>query len=208
MEKESGRRLRAQKDIGRNFMKKRPVLVIALGGAVLMVLVLVFFAGMKFAVPDAEEQEKDPLLPSVSIQQGREKVFLYFSDPEENYLTAEIREVSLPEAGPERAKKLLEVLFAGPTDPLVSVIPQDTRLLALYFEGEIAIVDLSAEIRENHPKSSHTEMLTLSSIANTLIQNVPEIRGVKVLVNGQEEDSLAGHAMIQYPITANMTIVR
>lgn len=187
-------------------MKKRYIWIIVLGAAFCLMLVLAFRAGMRFASTETPAGGKPTA--SSGLVRSREKVSLYFSDPEENYLTAEIREISLPGERSERAGKILEALLEGPGEPLLPAIPQGTKLLAFYLEGDLAVVDFSSELRENHPRSSHTEMLTLYAVANTLILNIPEIRSVKILVNGQEEDSLAGHVMIRYPLTANMTIVR
>lgn len=188
-------------------LKKKYFVPVILLLAFCAVLAIAFRLGMNFAASGVPVQAKSAVSHPLDLE-GREKVFLYFSDPGERFLSVEIRELSLPKAASERAKKILAALLEGPADPLISVIPGETRLLALYIEEGVALVDFSREIRENHPKSSHAERLTLYAIANSLILNVPEIQSVKVLIHGQEEDSLAGHVMTRYPLTANMTIVQ
>jgi hypothetical protein len=45
-------------------------------------------------------------------------------------------------------------------------------------------------------------------VVNTLILNIPQIDRVKILVDGNETSTLAGHIDLQYPAKAYMLIVR
>ena len=69
-------------------------------------------------------------------------------------------------------------------------------------------MDLSAAVRENHPGGVDTELLTVYSIVNSLVLNIPEIRAVKILINGNESMTLAGHIDLQKPVSANMLLIR
>jgi hypothetical protein len=60
--------------------------------------------------------------------------------------------------------------------------------------GTVAIVDLSASFVEAHPSGIEPETLTLLSIIGTLHANFPQISQVRFLVDGQQRDTLAGHA--------------
>ena len=51
-------------------------------------------------------------------------------------------------------------------------------------------------------------MLTVYSIVNSLIINIPSIKQVKLLIDGSDIDTLAGHLDVQNPIPANMLIIR
>ena len=57
-----------------------------------------------------------------------------------------------------------------------------------------AIVDLSASFVAAHPSGIEPETLTLLSILGTLHANFPQISQVRFLVDGQQRDTLAGHA--------------
>ena len=74
--------------------------------------------------------------------------------------------------------------------------------------GVKALVDFSAEIQENHPGGVATELLTVYSIVNSLILNIAEIEVVKILIEGQESLTLAGHIDLQQPFEANMLLIR
>jgi hypothetical protein len=60
--------------------------------------------------------------------------------------------------------------------------------------GTVAVVDLSASFVDAHPSGIEPETLTLLSIIGTLHANFPEISQVRFLVDGQQRDTLAGHA--------------
>jgi hypothetical protein len=60
--------------------------------------------------------------------------------------------------------------------------------------GTVAVVDLSTSFVEAHPSGIEPETLTLLSIIGTLHANFPEIWQVRFLVDGQQRDTLAGHA--------------
>ncbi len=60
--------------------------------------------------------------------------------------------------------------------------------------GTIAVVDLSTSFVDAHPSGIEPETLTLLSIIGTLHANFPQISQVRFLVDGQQRDTLAGHA--------------
>lgn len=58
----------------------------------------------------------------------------------------------------------------------------------------VAVVDLSSSFVDAHPSGIEPETLTLLSIIGTLHANFPQISQVRFLVDGQQRDTLAGHA--------------
>ncbi len=50
--------------------------------------------------------------------------------------------------------------------------------------------------------------MTIYSMVNSLILNIPEIETVRILVEGKEETTLAGHVDLRFPLRANMLFVR
>ena len=69
--------------------------------------------------------------------------------------------------------------------------------------SDTAIVDTSAGFAESHPSGVLAEELTIASIVETLTANDPRIRRVKILVDGKERETLAGHADLQRFYTAS-----
>jgi Sporulation and spore germination len=60
--------------------------------------------------------------------------------------------------------------------------------------GQVAVVDLSGSFVDAHPSGIEPETLTLLSIIGTLHVNFPQITQVRFLVDGQQRETLAGHA--------------
>ncbi len=62
------------------------------------------------------------------------------------------------------------------------------------FQGNLAVVDTTAAFAEAHRSGIYVESLTIVSMVDTLAANVPGITRVKILVEGKERETLAGHA--------------
>jgi len=107
------------------------------------------------------------------------------------------------------ARAIVEALIKGPQKGLLQTLPDGTALNALYVTPEkVCYVDLSGAVRRNHPGGSNSELLTIYSVVDSLILNIPEIERVKILIDGTETSTLAGHIDLQYPVKAYMLIVR
>ena len=61
-------------------------------------------------------------------------------------------------------------------------------------------VDLSPELRQNHPGGTTNEILTVYAIVSALTTNLPAVTGVQILIDGKEVDTLAGHLDLRRPI--------
>ena len=59
---------------------------------------------------------------------------------------------------------------------------------------QLAVVNLTGSFASSHHSGIETEMLTVLSICGTLHANLPRITQVRFLVDGQQRDTLAGHA--------------
>jgi len=134
---------------------------------------------------------------------------LYFSDADNRFLTAEHRTLGLSDTVAQRATDIMEALMEGPRDSLSPTIPAGTKVLALYVtQAGMAYVDFNRAITENHPGGTFSELLTIFSIVNTLALNIPEIEAVKILIEGREAKTLAGHIDIRRPFRPNMVIIK
>jgi Sporulation and spore germination len=60
--------------------------------------------------------------------------------------------------------------------------------------GKMAVVNFSAAFAQSHPSGIEPETLTLLSVIETLHTNLPAITQVRFLVDGHQQDTLAGHA--------------
>lgn len=93
-----------------------------------------------------------------------------------------------------RAKQVLNTLLAGPIDAELRTLPPDAVLLAFYMLPDgTAIADFSEAMATSIPSGIQSEQMAVDSIAKTLEANVPQVRFLKILIHGQEVDTLAGH---------------
>ncbi len=93
-----------------------------------------------------------------------------------------------------RAKQVLNTLLAGPVSPELRTLPPDAVLLALYMLPDgTAIADFSEALATATPSGIESEQMAVDSVSKTLEANVPQVRWLKILIHGQEVDTLAGH---------------
>jgi len=94
----------------------------------------------------------------------------------------------------QRARQVLHALIADPPTPEQRTVPADTILLGLYVLPEgTAIADFSDALASEYPSGIMSEKLAVDSIARTLESNVSALRRLKILIHGQEVETLAGH---------------
>ncbi len=135
------------------------------------------------------------------------KIELFFPDEQEQYLIHEEREVEKEEKEENVARLIIDELFKGPTKKeLHSAIPEVVKLREVYIYDGVLYIDLSAEVVKNHPGGSSSELATIFSIVNTLSFNIPQY-SVKILIEGKEAETLAGHISLQEPFIFNKDMV-
>ena len=69
-------------------------------------------------------------------------------------------------------------------------------------------VDLEPSIRTNHPGGSFQEIMTVYTIVNALLTNLPTLQEVQILIGGQEVDTLAGHVDLRRPLRRNESLIQ
>jgi hypothetical protein len=143
------------------------------------------------------EQARRELLPPTPATSGepRVKATMYWGSTANNG-TVEPVLVELPLSNDPtlRAKELLNTLLAGPVDPEARTLPPDAALLAFYILPDgTGVADFSEAFANSIPSGIQSEQLAVNSISRTLEANVPQVRRLKILIHGQEVETLAGH---------------
>jgi len=187
----------------RNHVNFKTLGLILAGCTLLMAISGVYISA---AEPD---REKTPPSGVRMVPTTKSPVHLYFSGRNSFFLMAEQRTVLHPDDPPGLAATIVNALIKGPQKGLVKTIPAGTRLKALYIIPDgTCYVDLSEAIKKNHPGGSKSELLTVYSLVNSLVLNVPGIERVQILIDGNEARTLAGHIDLQLPFKANMLLIR
>jgi spore germination protein GerM len=180
-------------------VRQRHILIYSGLAAFLIVgLVVLFFAGPRWLTTPAPLSESGE---AAAAEARKIRARLFYVTPDGTHLTAVEQEVSYGEGTIEQAKRIIEAQLAAPKDPLVSAIPFGTTLKSVFLtpDGD-AYVDLSPELRTNHPGGTTNEILTVYALVNALTSNLPAISGVQILIDGKEVDTLAGHLDLRRPI--------
>ncbi|MEO7135390.1 MAG: GerMN domain-containing protein [Vicinamibacterales bacterium] len=139
----------------------------------------------------------------------RIKATLYFQSEDGLHLVATEREVPLAEGAVAQARSIIEAqLSAAPQPPLLSTIPKGTALRGIFVSQRNEVfVDLDPSIRKAHPGGALQELMTVYTIVNAVLTNLPDLTEVQILIGGQESDTLAGHVDLRRPLRKNDALI-
>jgi len=172
-----------------------------------LVVLLLLAAAIRLGAEPVETDIKNP--PTARPQAEKSVMHVYFADKNNSFLLSEERVITSAENPIEQGKRIMEALLQGPRTDLMRTIPAGTQLRAMFLTGNgTAYVDLTETVTEKHPGGCRSEIMTVYSIVNSLILNVPEIEAVKILIGGREAFTLSGHIDIRYPFKADMLLIR
>jgi spore germination protein GerM len=94
----------------------------------------------------------------------------------------------------KRAKQVLSELIENPPTEDQRTIPADAALLGFYLLPDgTAIADFSDALATKTPSGILSEEMAVDSIRLTLANSVSNIIRLKILIHGQEVDTLAGN---------------
>jgi sporulation and spore germination protein len=171
------------------------VAVLALGGYVLH---------LKRSAEQAQAHLVDtkPIAPPVAGPPTR--VTLAVANDADGSLTDASVSVQLPKDVSKRPKEVLRALVNrylenGSTHPLGAGADINEVYVV---NGNLAVVDVNAAFADGHRSGILVEELTLASMAETLSANVSGVTQMKLLVDGKERPTLAGHADLTEPYDA------
>ena len=72
--------------------------------------------------------------------------------------------------------------------------PENVQVLDVFVSGRgVAVINFTLDLLEGHSGGLHAEELTVYSLSHTLVESLPAIGEVRLLVEGQETETLAGH---------------
>lgn len=184
-----------------------------------MLLLAVIIAGGYFSVlkqrlkqvaqiaPKSEEQVRreltQPTSPGVSEPIGKAKLFWSSGAGDGSLMPVNV-DLRLSVDPVLRSKQVLNTLLAGPVDAELRTLPPDAVLLAFYLLPDgTAVADFSEALATATPSGIESEEMAVDSITKTLEANVPQVRWLKILVHGQEVDTLAGHLDLTRTFSVN-----
>lgn len=135
-----------------------------------------------------------PLAPPITGP--TERVALFVAHDEDGSLHAQSAQIPMPSGRQERAQELLRALLAiylSKNSPHVLGAGAEVRSVFLLDPG-VAVIDVNAAFADTHRSGVLVEELTIASLIHTISANTPGVVKVRILVDGKERDTLAGHA--------------
>lgn len=141
------------------------------------------------------EEPRESSAPNIANKVAMRPVRLYFESPQ-MLLAAESRNVALPENAAAAVPLVLRELLKGPgTAASLRLFPQDTVLRGAYLlPGGTAVVDLGGTtLAAGWSTGTHQELMAAHSVVHTLAANFPDVKRVRLIVNGTPNETLAGH---------------
>ncbi len=145
-----------------------------------------------------------PLAPPIAGP--TERVTLFVAHDEDGSLHAESAQIPLPSGRQQRAEELLRALVSLYVDKSSShVLGSGAEVRSVFLvDPGVAVIDLNSAFADTHRSGVLVEELTVASLIHTISANTPGILRVKILVDGKQRDTLAGHADLSafYDVTA------
>ena len=147
----------------------------------------------EIATPRPENQVEH-VAPPTSGPMERVTVYVAYDDPGE--LRAQSISIPLAAGRQQRAEGLLRALvgiYTAKESPHPLAAGADVRQVFLVDPG-MSVIDVNSAFAGGQVSGVLAEELTIASLIQTLATNVPGLTRVKILVDGKERETLAGHA--------------
>lgn len=142
-------------------------------------------------------RKKDPVSQAAA---GANKVSIrsvqLFYGGADQLLMSEPRNVSLPQASAAALPLVMRELVKGPAGKTsLRLLPADTVVRGAWLlPGGTVIVDLGGQtLTAGWGTGSHQELLAIQSLVQTATANFADAQRVRVLVNGNQAETLGGH---------------
>jgi hypothetical protein len=145
------------------------------------------------------------------VQGPTETVTLFVAYDDPGALRAQAANIALPAGRQERAQELLRAVLGLYLDQASShPLGPGAEIRDVYLvDPGLAVIDTNDAFADGHRSGVLVEELTVASMVQTLAANIPGINRVKILVGGQERETLAGHADLSctYDVSAVSQLV-
>lgn len=172
------------------------ILLVILGGGFVYLHMLTRRAKMES--PQHGEEGARTQLREAALQSSSgalQTITLYFPSDNDGLLQSESRQIAWATSDTDRVRQVMLSLIEGSYKGLRRPLPPATELRAAFLTPDgTAYLDLSSNAMAMLAPGIQSETLAIYSIVNSLAANVPSVLRVKILVQGQEVETLNGHA--------------
>lgn len=171
--------------------------------AIATVILFTLAIGMSLYVWQLRRQEAQnpgPVAAALHVEPPAsgpmEKVTVWVAHDEPGNLRAQSISIPLAAGRQERAQALMRALldlYVGKNSPH-SLAPGAEIHDVFLVDPGLAVIDINQAFLDGHTSGVLAEELTVASMIQTLAVNTPGLMRAKILVDGKERETLAGHA--------------
>lgn len=173
-------------------MKNKKIFIIF---SILLIVILIGgHFGIKYVKNKSEKINNNEIAEYTPEEEITDKqlrqtiVSVYFPSKETNEIVPEARLIDIKEIINTPYEKLVNLLIEGPKNEKNNkIIPENTKLLRNYLEGDCVVLDFSEEFLNYDKNNEQEKNNIIKSIVNTLT-GLTEINKVKILINGNIND--------------------
>lgn len=157
-------------------------------------------------------RKKAPLTANLAVENkvAMRPVTLFFETPD-MVLGREQRSLALPENPAGALSVVMRELVKGSANAAVArAFPPDCEVRATFLLPDgTAFVDLGGPtLTQGWGTGSHEELMAIYSIVSTVTTNFPQAKRVRILVNGEPAETLAGHISLRQPLVPMSGLLR
>lgn len=153
-----------------------------------------FFSANEKPLVEGSSKQGGPDLPVMPSSEIKVPVTVFY--PSDAGLIKEDKTLAGSSLPVKFAETVLQEYFKGFKNDL-----KNTVVRGVYEDrNKILYVDLSDEFRRNFSGEARYEYYLLKSLYQTLATNIPEVKDVRILIEGREIDTIGGHMLAITPL--------
>ncbi len=179
-------------------MKSRPETIIFL-------IFLIIFTGSNICAAQNEEK-----VGQMSSYDDLFEGFIYHADKQKTALKSVKKKFASNLDSHSLGIEIIKTVFKGPQfEHLEATWPKGTKINSFFITDDgKAYIDLSVENGIVGKMDTMSELLAIYSLVNSLTLNISKIKMVKILIQGKDALTLAGHIDLDYFYKTNMLMVK
>ena len=166
---------------------------------IVLILIVIVAAAAAYWIIRVRLEAPPPPEEAAEMERVR-TVTVYYGSTDGSSLVAEHRRISSSEKTLDNLRNLVESLIGGPREGGVATIPASVRLRGVFIHEKTAVIDFSRELVDDFSGGTTAEYMLISSLVQTVCANFSQVEAVRILVEGEEIDSLGGHLSIARPL--------
>lgn len=151
-----------------------------------------------------------PAKPDTKPAEPKEQqinIKVYYPDDQGMSLVAVTRQIKVEDPQDKYTAAMVSLMNGTKDKGCTVVIPKQTKLKSVRVEDGLATVDFDSNMVKHFVGGSTGEEMMIGSIVNTLTE-FPEVKKVRVLIEGQPVETIAGHMDLSEPLERMKDIIK